>query len=214
MKDSTRRGFLKTGLIGSVMAGASAAQASEKRKPTPTEVEGPFYPVVAQKDKDFDLTKVEGQENVAQGDVLIVHGRVLDEEGQPIQDASVDLWQANTFGRYRHPADDSDAKLDPGFQGWAIVPSGKDGAFRFKTIKPGAYKVGRNWTRPPHIHFKIGKRGYVELTTQMYFPDEALNDVDRLLKRHEEADQALMISRAVEGADIPTFEFDIVLRKA
>lgn len=205
---SSRRHFLKAGLAVPLVASAAHSV------PTPPEVEGPFYPVVAQKDKDFDLTQVNGREKAAAGEVVIIQGRVLDEKGEPIEEASVDLWQANSFGRYRHPADNSDGELDPDFQGWALVPSGKEGGFRFKTVKPGPYAAGRKWTRPPHIHFKVGKRGYQEITTQMYFPGEALNDTDRLLQHHSPEEQALMIASRVEGQDIPTYNYVIVLRSA
>lgn len=208
---SSRRHFLKAGLLAPFFVGTANAS---KYIVTPPEVEGPFYPVTAQKDKDFDLTKVQGQKSSAQGTHLEIHGRVVDQQGVPIEDAVVDIWQANTFGRYRHPADTSQGKLDPGFQGWAIVSSANDGSFRFKTIKPGAYKVTSNWFRPPHIHFKVSKRGYEELTTQMYFPDEPLNKVDKLLLRQSEEARETMISRLVSEQTLPVYNYQVVLQKA
>jgi protocatechuate 3,4-dioxygenase beta subunit len=87
-------------------------------------------------------------------------GSVRDIDGQSVEDVTVDLWQANAAGRYRHPHDPNTAPLDEDFQGWAIVPSGKDGEFRFKTVFPGVYPAGEGWVRPPHIHFKVSKRGF------------------------------------------------------
>jgi protocatechuate 3,4-dioxygenase beta subunit len=87
-------------------------------------------------------------------------GSVRDTDGQSVEDVTVDLWQANAAGRYRHPHDPNTAPLDEDFQGWAIVPSGKDGEFRFKTVFPGVYPAGEGWVRPPHIHFKVSKRGF------------------------------------------------------
>ena len=168
---------------------------SQKHLPvTPSEIEGPFYPLQAQKDVDFDLTQIAGRSDVAQGTQVYIEGRVLDQHGQPVSDATVDLWQANHHGRYRHPHESNTAPLDPAFQGWAIVPSGAEGGFRFKTIIPGSYQVSAAWSRPPHIHFKVTKRGFAELTTQMYFPGESLNKRDRLLLRHPEEQQPLMIA--------------------
>jgi len=140
------------------------------RQPTPTESEGPFYPIVAQKDTDFDLTKVDGQEAEALGKHIIIQGSIFDTEGNPVEGATVDLWQANADGKYAHPHDSNPAPIDENFQGWAIVPSGVNGEFRFKTVLPGVYNVGGGWSRPPHIHFKVSKKGYIELVTQMYFP--------------------------------------------
>lgn len=203
-----RRQFIATGSIA-----ATGSALAEVRHPTPAEIEGPFYPKVAQKDKDFDLTQIEGNGGVAKGKVIVIEGVVTDVEGKAIEDATVDLWQANAAGRYRHPHDSNPAPLDENFQGWAIVPSGKDGGFRFKTVYPGTYPAADNWTRPPHIHFKVSKRGFVELVTQMYFPGEALNEGDRLLKRKKPEEREQMIARKV--ADEPeTYRYQIVLERA
>ena len=180
---------------------------------TPPEIEGPFYPVLAQKDKDFDLTRVEGKQGVAEGAPIIIQGQVLDTDGNPVEDVTVDLWQANAAGKYRHPHDSNDAPLDPNFQGWAIVPSGKEGKFRFKTVRPGAYPASVTWTRPPHIHFKISKRGYIELITQMYFPGHEFNDSDLLLRRKSNEERKLMIASRIENRP-GVYAYNIVLQKA
>jgi len=207
-----RRQFFKSGVAGGAMAGITGASAKELAK-TPSEVEGPFYPVVAQKDKDFDLTKIEGRDGTAEGRIVIITGSVVDTDGKPVEDATVDLWQANAAGRYRHPHESNKAPLDPNFQGWAIVPSGKAGEFRFKTVVPGAYPAADGWVRPPHIHFKVTRKGYVELTTQMYFPGEPLNDKDKLLMRKPEEERGLMIAKLLPG-EPETYEFRMVLEKA
>ncbi len=209
-----RREFIKTSSIAGLASISTACTDSTASiTHTPSEVEGPFYPVVALKDKDFDLTQIDGHSEQAQGEQIIISGRVLDTDGQPIESALVDLWQANTHGRYTHPVDPNPAPLDPHFEGWAIVESGTDGSFRFKTIIPGAYPARPDWTRPPHIHFKVSKRGYVDLTTQMYFPDQELNNVDRLLLRQAENLRPLMIAKnqgeKIDG--IPVLHYDIIL---
>ncbi len=216
MQRQSRRRFLRAGLIGGAVGGYGAmARAGylPKLDPTPSETEGPFYPVTPQKDKDFDLTRIEGRKGRAKGQIIWVECRVLDTAGEPIEDASVDLWQANASGKYRHPHDPNPAPLDPNFQGWAIVPSGTNGRFRFKTISPGAYPASATWDRPPHIHFKVTKRGYVELITQMYFPDHRLNDTDRLLMRKGPEERKLMIAERVKE-DPETYSYRIVLQKA
>jgi protocatechuate 3,4-dioxygenase beta subunit len=206
-----RRQFFKSGIAGGAMVGASAASAGELAK-TPRQTEGPFYPTVAQKDKDFDLTQVEGNEDSAKGEVIEIKGSVYDTDGNPVEDASVDIWQANAAGRYSHPHDNNPASLDPNFQGWAIVPSGKAGEFRFKTIKPGAYPISKSSSRPPHIHLKVTKKGYHELTTQMYFPGEPLNETDGILQKQKSEERELLIAKLLSEAP-PIYDFRLVLEK-
>ena len=215
MNKMSRRSFIKGGLIGgAVSTMPMIAQDSYLPilTPTPPEIKGPFYPVIAQKDKDFDLTRVEGSSKFAKGKIIVIEGKVLDTTGTPVADASVDIWQANAAGRYNHPHDPSNAPVDPNFQGWAIVPSGENGRFRFKTIYPGTYPAGEGWTRPPHIHFKVTKRGYIELITQMYFPGHELNEKDLLLKRKDAEDRKLMIASKI--SDEPEiYKYNIIIQK-
>ena len=210
-----RRKFLKTGAVSILIAGNQVKANPEKflNRPTPTEIEGPFYPVNAQKDKDFDLTNIEGHEQKAIGEHIYIVGSVLDLEGQPVENALVDIWQANAAGKYAHPYDPNPAPVDPNFQGWAIVSSGKTGEFRFKTVLPGAYPASGNWMRPPHIHFKVSKKGYVDLVTQMYFPKQPLNQVDKLLQRKNQEEQKLMIAK--KDSDKPdTYYYRLFIQKS
>ena len=210
MYKTNRRTFIRHGIIGGTIS--LFTRSVYALRPTATEIEGPFYPVVAQKDKDFDLTKIEGQQGVAKGKIIMVQGRILDTDGSAIENATIDLWQANSAGRYRHPHDANQAPLDSNFQGWAIVFSGKNGVFRFKTIYPGSYPASATWTRPPHIHFKVSKNGYIEIVTQMYFPGHELNNTDRLLQRKRKEDSDLMIASKIN--EVPeTYEYKIVLQK-
>lgn len=217
MKSLPRRKLLRLGMIG--IAGAFTAEGSLAKAlllPTPPETEGPFYPVTPQDDKDFDLTQVQGRDGVAEGKLILVRGSVLDSQGQPVPHATVEIWQANAKGRYRHPRDPNPAPLDPNFQGWAIVLTDEHGEFHFKTVMPGSYPASPSWMRPPHIHFKVAKTGYVNLTTQMYFPDEALNETDLLLNDKKPSERLLMIARkrgqsATEALDI--YEYTVVLEQ-
>jgi protocatechuate 3,4-dioxygenase beta subunit len=211
MKKSNRRLFIKTGLWGSALALFSSS--TYARKPTPKEIKGPFYPLAAQKDKDFDLTQIKDHKGVAKGQVVYIEGRILDTGNNPIEDATVDIWQANAAGKYNHPHDSFDAPIDPNFQGWAIVQSGKNGVFKFKTIIPGVYPATETWDRPPHIHFKVTKKGYVEIITQMYFPEHELNAPDLLLNKKSKKEQTQMIATKVKGKP-DTLGYDVVLQQA
>ena len=124
---------------------------------------------------DDDLTRQHDGEPL--GERIVVSGRVLDEDGRPIRDALVEVWQANAAGRYRHDVDRHPAPLDPNFTGAGRCLTDDDGRYRFVTIKPGAYPWGnhQNAWRPAHIHFSIFGRAFTQrLVTQMYFPGDPL----------------------------------------
>ena len=206
----SRRFMLAAG--AGVAAGVVSANVLGGVSPlTPENPEGPFYPKHKQLDKDTDLTRIQGHSERAQGQVIEVTGRVLDEQGQPVEGALVDIWQANTHGRYDHEDDPASAPLDPHFQGWGMVKTDADGRYSFTTIKPGAYAVDGTWRRPPHIHFKVSRRGYHELTTQMYFAHESLNEQDRLLLAVDEEARKLLVVDFQDKDGILQGHFPIVL---
>ena len=166
---------------GLAFSGAASLVLAQALKRTPGEILGPFYPVLKPLDQDADLTIISGKSERAQGQVLHLMGRVLNLKGESVAGARVEIWQANTHGRYDHPSDRNPAPLDPNFQGFAVQFTDAEGRYRFKTIKPGAYPATPDWMRPPHVHFEVmGKSN--RLVTQMYFPGEPLNEKDLLLQ--------------------------------
>ena len=181
----SRRRLLATslGLGGAFLSrplGPALAQSSGLT-PTSEQAMGPFYPVLKPADQDADLTVIQGKPGKAKGQALRLAGRVLNLKGQPVAGARVEIWQANTFGRYTHPGDANPAPLDPHFEGYGVAITDAEGRYRFKTVKPGPYPAAEGWIRPPHIHFQVTARTN-RLVTQMYFPGEPLNEKDRLLK--------------------------------
>ncbi len=155
------------------------AQTSLRR--TPDDILGPFYPAGKSPVTGMDLTM--GPSGRAEGQVVHIMGRVLNRKGEPVARAHLEIWQANTHGRYTHTGDTNPAPLDPNFIGFAAQTTDEEGRFNFKTIKPGAYPTGIDgWTRPPHIHFDAKARTD-RVITQMYFAGEPLNDKDELLLR-------------------------------
>jgi protocatechuate 3,4-dioxygenase, beta subunit len=209
----SRRLVLGGGLLAAAgLAGAGRSQ--NLLSVTSGQDLGPFFPVVRPLDQDSDLAHLQGSGR-AQGTVINVVGRVLDRNGSPVSGARLDIWQANAMGRYAHPGDQDtsgDRPLDPNFQGSATLVTAADGAFRFRTIKPGAYPIPGDLRRTPHIHFDVtGARE--RLTTQMYFPGEALNDTDFILRNAIPRES--VIARAIEplsdDRDHPAFHWDVVL---
>jgi protocatechuate 3,4-dioxygenase, beta subunit len=162
------------------------ATADTNCPPTPAQTEGPYYPPKAQidamLDQDNDLTRLKGQSGTPKGQIVYVMGQVRDRHCRPIEGAVVEIWQASENGRYRHPRDrDNPAPLDPAFQYWGKNVTDKEGRYLFKTIKPGSYQAGRNWTRPPHIHFKVSHGDFRPFITQMYFAGDAYQQTDYIL---------------------------------
>jgi protocatechuate 3,4-dioxygenase beta subunit len=166
---------------GAALAGLATTARAQKLVPTSGQDLGPFYPIVHPRDEDADLTRLRGAKGVARGDPINVIGRVLDLRGRPVRGVTLELWQANAVGRYDHPGDHANpAALDPNFQGYARLLTDRDGNFKFRSIKPSAYDTPIGM-RTPHIHFDIHGRSE-RLVTQMYFPGEALNERDALLR--------------------------------
>jgi protocatechuate 3,4-dioxygenase beta subunit len=154
------------------------------------------------------------------GQRMLLSGRVLDEDGKPIRNTLVEIWQANAAGRYNHAVDQHDAPLDPNFIGNGQLLADEEGRYQFKTIKPGAYpwRNHPNAWRPAHIHFSLfGPAISTRLVTQMYFPGDPLLPYDPIFNGiRDEAARQRLIARFDWGTTVPEhalgFTFDIVLR--
>lgn len=209
MEKMTRRGMLGIGAAAASATLLPTVVQASARSATPWQTQGPFFPVHEQSDKDADLTVIDGQSEPALGEVVEVSGRIVDTNGDPIAGALIDIWQANAAGRYAHESDANTAPLDPQFQGWARLVTGPDGRYSIRTIKPGVYPAEEGWDRPPHIHYKVARRGYKEITTQLYFKGDPLNDVDRLLLAVPEPERSNLVGDFSNGAAT----FDVVLAR-
>ncbi|PWU03572.1 MAG: protocatechuate 3,4-dioxygenase subunit beta [Terriglobia bacterium] len=155
------------------------------------------------------------------GQLISVSGRVTDEDGAPLTCALVEVWQANSAGKYIHQLDRHQAPLDANFTGQGRFRTGADGSYQFRTIKPGGYPVMESdwWWRPPHIHFSIfGPSWMNRYVTQIFFPGEPLNETDLLLNGvlDPEARQRLIFqpqpTKVESGTNMLSFRLDFVLR--
>jgi protocatechuate 3,4-dioxygenase beta subunit len=170
---------------------------------------------------DADLTLNGRKDAEPLGERIIVTGRVLDENGRPIPNTLVEIWQANACGRYIHKVDQHDAPLDPNFLGGGRCITDAEGRYRFLTIKPGAYPWGNHFNawRPNHIHFSLfGSLFAQRLITQMYFPGDPLLALDPIYQSVPEKARGRMISTfsidITEESYALGYVFDIVLRGA
>jgi protocatechuate 3,4-dioxygenase, beta subunit len=167
---------------------------------------------------DADLTRQHADE--PQGQRIIVYGQVLEDDGRPVPDTLVEIWQANAAGRYRHAGDQHLAPLDPNFSGGGRCVTDAEGRYAFTTIKPGPYPWGNhpNAWRPAHIHFSLLGRAFSQrLVTQMYFPGDPLFAYDPIFNavRDPQARERMISRFSLEGSQESwalAYEFDIVLR--
>jgi protocatechuate 3,4-dioxygenase beta subunit len=183
-----------------------------------SDLSGPAYGHVEIGELDHDLTRQGAEEPLGQR--IVVTGRVLEEDGRPVRDTLVEIWQANAAGRYRHAGDQHPAPLDPAFHGAGRCLTDRDGNYRFVTVKPGAYPWGNheNAWRPAHIHFSLFGRAFSSrLVTQMYFPGDPLFPFDPIFQsvRDERARQRLVAGFELELTQPEWalgYRWDIVLR--
>jgi protocatechuate 3,4-dioxygenase beta subunit len=185
---------------------------------TLSEVTGPVYGHEDVGELDHDLTRQHEGEPL--GERIIVSGRVLDGDGHPVRDSLVEIWQANSAGRYAHEVDRHPAPLDPNFSGAGRCVTDDEGRYRFITVKPGAYpwRNHPNAWRAAHIHLSLfGPAFATRLVTQMYFPGDPLFFQDPIFNSvRETKDRERMISRFNLDDTVPewalAYDFDIVLR--
>ncbi len=206
---SSRRSLLKggAGLIAATAAPAwlTPARAQGKTlRPTPGQTEGPYYPVAFPPDTDFDLLRT-GAAAYGKGQPAWVSGTVTDTRGVPLAGGVIEIWQCDQDGHSHHPGDGG--RADPTFQGFGKVTLGKDGGYRFRTLKPAPYSG-----RTPHIHVKVKLDGQELLTTQFYVQGDPGNARDFLWRRLGEEGQAALTRPFVNGPDGMKAEYAVVVQ--
>ncbi len=130
------------------------------------------------------------------GERVSLQGRLLDGDGKPVSDGLIEIWQANSHGKYPHPEDRQKKPLEKGFRGFGRVPTDTKGGFRFTTIKPGRVPGPDGKLQAPHLVVSVFMRGLLKhLATRMYFPDEPGNAEDPVLKLVPATRRATLIAR-------------------
>jgi protocatechuate 3,4-dioxygenase alpha subunit len=144
------------------------------------------------------------------GERVSIRGRVIDADGKPVNDAAVELWQANSHGRYSHPEDKQDKPLEKTFRGYGRSLTDDKGTFRFNTIKPGRVPGPGGKPQAPHLTVTIFMRGLLKhLQTRIYFPDDPANAEDPVLALVPAERRATLIARASPDG---TLEWNAVLQ--
>lgn len=174
---------------------------------TTSQTVGPFFTIGLSRLKQDELAGPG-----VPGERVIIEGRVLDGDGQPVPDALVELWQANSHGKYAHPEDKQEKPVEPGFKGYGRIPTDDDGKFRFTTIKPGPVPGPDGEPQAPHIAVSVFSRGLQRrLVTRIYFPDDPANAADFALSRVEPARRGTLIAKKSAGQP-GLLEWDVILQ--
>jgi protocatechuate 3,4-dioxygenase, alpha subunit len=173
--------------------------------PTPSQTVGPFFHI--------GLHEEGSEQLVAPGDPEAIRlvGAVYDGRGEPVDDALVELWQANRHGRYNHPEDPrEELPLEPRFRGFARCATDASGEYRFVTVKPGPVPHPGGETQAPHIDVSVFARGLLKrVVTRIYFPDERdANEADPVLSTVDPGRRSALVARVDDGA----LRFDIHLQ--
>ena len=211
--------------VVTILPFAGAAQATGRMKPTPAVTVGPFYPpdpmglpfvsasALSPLPEGNDLTAGAGGRR-AEGERILLHGRVMNTAGQPLAGARVEIWQVDARGHY---AVETRANRDPGFSGYGAQQADASGRYAFTTIRPRGYgRYGGFIKRAAHIHLRVAVPGRAPLATEVWFEGEPGNERDSFVSRITDAElRDRMLVRPVPGIDgLPMGAFDVVLPDA
>jgi protocatechuate 3,4-dioxygenase alpha subunit len=156
------------------------------------------------------------QENLAPpgvfGERIEIVGRVIDGDGAPVPDAVIEIWQANTHGKYAHPEDLQEKPIEPQFRGYGRSATDDDGKFHFTTIKPGRVPAPDGTLQAPHLAVSVFMRGLlIRLVTRIYFPNDPANDQDFALNLVEAPRRGTLIAKKAAGKP-SLLEWNVVLQ--
>jgi protocatechuate 3,4-dioxygenase beta subunit len=221
--DDWRQEFI---LLSDVLGVSMLVDAVNSRRPTGASentVLGPFHV--------GDAPEYQMGHNICldeKGEDLLVHGKVSDVDGNPLEGVKIDVWQANDEGFY----DVQQKGIQPDFNLRGVFRTGSDGKYWFRAVKPKHYSIpddgpvgdllrrlGRHPFRPAHLHYIVSKDGYDELTTHIFDPDDPYIDSDSvfgvkksLIADFRKIEDAARISEAgFDGSYYWDVEFDFVL---
>ena len=177
-------------------------------KATTSQTVGPFFAPALLRDP---LNTMVGADTA--GERVRIEGRVLDGDGQPVSDAMIEIWQANSHGRYNHPLDQRDLPLDPAFTGFGRAGSDDDGRFWFETVRPGPVPFDDERMQAPHLSVTVMSRGMLNhAITRLYFADDPANETDPVLDLVPANRRSTLLAQRDEANGGAVYRFDIVLQ--
>jgi protocatechuate 3,4-dioxygenase beta subunit len=208
---STRRQFVHGIAIGAATLGAPGAFAQALA--TAVTGDGPYYPDRLPLDTDNDLLIVNDGLTAAVGEIAHFGGRVLAENGAPVRNAFIEIWQSDVNGSYIHTQGRNEGKLDTNFQGYGRFLTDAEGRYYFRTIKPVPYTLQGQF-RAPHIHVAVSKAGKRIMATQALVKGHEANARDRMQRMDARELETLLVEyRPLPGSTLGelTANFDIRL---
>lgn len=208
---SHRRGFLTKIAAGGAAFFTVPGLFADELVRTPAQTEGPFYPDHLPLDTDNDLLIVNDGITPAVGEITHLSGRLLDARGEPIRNATIEIWQVDSQGAYLHSGSNNRDRRDKNFQGFGRFLTGSTGEYYFRTVKPVAYPG-----RTPHIHFAVKRKGQEKFTTQCYVKGDPGNSRDGILSRirdPKDRDAVIIDFAPIKESTVSELaaKFDIVL---
>jgi protocatechuate 3,4-dioxygenase, alpha subunit len=175
---------------------------------TPTQTIGPFFSPALLRDVMNVLTT-----DSTTGQRIRIEGRIVDGAGNVVPDALIEIWQANSHGRFNHPRDQRDLPLDPEFGGFGRSGTDDDGVYWFETIKPGPVPFQGDQLQAPHLSVTVHARGMLNhAQTRLYFEDEAANATDPILALVPTERRGTLIASRHDADGTVTYRLDIVLQ--
>lgn len=174
---------------------------------TTSQTVGPFFSIGCDR-----LNQAELAGPGVAGERVTVEGRVLDGDRKPVPDALIEVWQANSHGKYADPEDTQEKPNEAKFQGFGRIPTDENGKFRFTTIKPGRVPGPDGALQAPHIAVSVFMRGLLRrLVTRIYFPDEPSNAIDFALNLADPTRRGTLIAR--KSKEKPgTLEWNVIMQ--
>lgn len=179
---------------------------------TPSQTVGPFFAFGLTPNRNYAWVDTFSNNLVtpdAAGERIRIEGRVTDADGAPINDAMIEIWQADAQGRYAHPRD-SRALPNAAFKGFGRAGTDADGVYAFDTIKPGPVPGPDGAPQAPHVLLAFYSRGLLtHLYTRIYFADEAANGRDPILALVPADRRRTLVAKREQRGDLTVYRFDI-----
>lgn len=176
---------------------------------TPSQTIGPFFGPALLREPSNVLAGP-----FAQGERIRIEGRVLDGGGETVDDALVEVWQANAAGRYHHAVDTRAMPIDPSFTGFGRSGT-EDGGYWFETVRPGVVPFADGAPQALHLSLTIFARGLLDhLVTRVYFADDPTTAADPILNLIPRSRRGTLMATRRPDNGMPVYRFDIVLQGA
>lgn len=180
---------------------------SERLGQTPSQTVGPFFTLRLYREGENVLVTPGHKDGR-----IVIEGRVLDGDGNHIEDALLEIWQAGRSGRYHHPDDTRDLELDDGFTGFGrVISDFNTGEYRFETVKPGSVPDVEGAFQAPHISLIVQGRGMLNpVYTRIYFSDEEEANRDDLILRAVPPERRhTLIAELTDDGHPKVYRFDV-----